>query len=81
MRWVHFPKNSLTSCGKKIKVDVVFIIFREFNIMLEILDYSENIYVILIKICTFVENYDFIEKNCEKSPIIFCTYYNILHRK
>ena len=48
------PKNSLTSCGKKkflmgghdlavrgvskYKVDMIFIIFREFNTMLEIVD-------------------------------------------
>ena len=47
------PKNSLTPCGKKIligghnlavrgvskyKVDMIFIIFREFNTMLEIVD-------------------------------------------
>ena len=54
MRWELFPKNSLTPCGKKhfligghdlavrgvskYKVDMIFIIFREFNTMLEIVD-------------------------------------------
>ena len=54
MRWGLFPKNSLTSCGKKkislgghdlavrgvskYKVDMIFIIFREFNTTLEIVD-------------------------------------------
>ena len=51
---VTFPKNSFTPCGEKIfligghdlsvrgvskyKVDMIFIIFREFNTMLEIVD-------------------------------------------
>ena len=54
MRWGLFPKNSLTPCGKKkiligghdlavrgvskYKVDMIFIFFREFNTMLEIVD-------------------------------------------
>ena len=54
MRWGLFPKNCLTPYGKKIfsirghdlavrgvskyKVDMIFIIFREFNLMLEIVD-------------------------------------------
>ena len=54
MRWGLFPKNSLTPCGKKkilmgvhdlavrgvskYNVDMIFIIFREFNTMLEIVD-------------------------------------------
>ena len=54
MRSGLFPKNSLTSCGEKkiligfhdlavrgvskYKVDVIFIIFREFNTTWEILD-------------------------------------------
>ena len=51
---VTFPKNSLTPCGEKkflmgdhdlavrgvskYKVDMIFVIFREFNMMLEIVD-------------------------------------------
>ena len=51
MRWQIFPRNSFTPYGKKIfywglavrgvskfKVTVIFIIFRKFNIMLEIFD-------------------------------------------
>ena len=54
MRWRLFPKNSLTPCGNffffirghdlaargvsKYEVDMIFIIFREFNTMLEIVD-------------------------------------------
>ena len=54
MRWGLFPKNSLTPCDKEIfligghdlaqrgvskyKVDMIFIFFREFNTMLEIVD-------------------------------------------
>ena len=54
MRWGLFPKNSLTPCGEKkflmgghdlavrgvskFIVDMIFIIFREFNTMLEIVD-------------------------------------------
>ena len=54
MRWGLFLKNSLTPCGgknfliggqdlavrgvSKYKVDMIFIFFREFNTMLEIVD-------------------------------------------
>ena len=54
MRWELFPKNSLPSCVEKkiligghdlavrgvskYKVDMIFIIFREFNTTLEIVD-------------------------------------------
>ena len=54
VRWGLFPKNSLTPCGEKkfligsqdlavrgvlkYKVDMNFIIFREFNTMLEIVN-------------------------------------------
>ena len=53
MRWGLFPKNSLTPCGKKnliegydlavrgvskYIVDMIFVIFREFNTMLKIVD-------------------------------------------
>ena len=54
VRWGLFPKNCLTPCGEnffligghdlavrgvsKYKVDMTFIIFREFNTMLEIVD-------------------------------------------
>ena len=54
MRWGLFPKNSLTPCGKKnfliaghdlavggvskYKVDMIFIIFREFNTMMAIVN-------------------------------------------
>ena len=54
MHWRLFPKNSLTLCGQKkiligghdlavrgvskYRVDMIFIIFREFNTMFEIVD-------------------------------------------
>ena len=54
MHWGLFPKNSLTPCGgkklligghdlavrgvSKYIVDIIFIILREFNTMLEIVD-------------------------------------------